>query len=302
MLFEKLLISVVIPCTDRTQGLQKCLVSVLNQLFSGQLEVILVENNSKDREIVPAIVCALNDSRVRHVYLENCENANWARNFGEKESKGNYIAYLDSDDWWDKNHIASCLNFIEKKHANAVYSGYKLHDGLSVQEKRSRQIVNESAYTFLFGKNRGVAQTSSFILNKNVFLDCSWDESLKRSQDYDFFVGVQNTHGWHCKPDLTVNVFWEAGVVRSPSVSAFKAFYGKHSLEMTDIERACYLGEALKSLALHSKHNFLELHEIFKAYRNKLRLIDRLYLYNYYSAIFAARLKLTISKLKSWAK
>ncbi|WP_415890389.1 glycosyltransferase family 2 protein [Neptuniibacter sp. SY11_33] len=299
---NNILVSVVIPCTDRTEGLLRCINSALEQIIEDSIEIIIVENNSHNKNVVSSLVFNLDDERIKHVYMDICDNANCARNYGISLSSGQYIAYLDSDDWWDKAHLESCLNCIKESNVKAIYSGCKLHDGLSVQEKKSRQIEDESAYSFLFGTNRGVAQTSSFFLDKSVFFSASWDESLKRSQDYDFFVSVNNAHGWHYKEDITVNVYWEVGAIRSPSVSSFKGFYEKHSVEMTDDENARYLAEALKSLVLYSKNDFKELHQVFKRYRSKIKLIDRVYLFNYISAYYASHIKTCINKLKSLYK
>ncbi|WP_377109552.1 glycosyltransferase family 2 protein [Pseudoalteromonas sp. R86517] len=289
-LWEIVLISVIVPCTDRVMGLEKCLKSILNQNVSCDFEILLIENNSFDREVVKDLIKSLHSNMIKHHYLDKCENANVARNYGAYKSCGKYIAYLDADDWWAEDHLDTCLNAC-KKGAKAVYSGFVLDNGERQVEKYSRAIKDETAYHFLFNDNKAVAQTSSFFLSKDIFNSCKWDEKLNRSQDYDFFIEVQKKIGWSYKPKLTVYVYWEIGAKRSLCGEAFETFYNKHSPFMTNKEISEYLCEIVKAYALVSKEEYHKFSRFIDRYRNYLDRKNSIIISNYYITLIFYKLK-----------
>jgi glycosyltransferase involved in cell wall biosynthesis len=92
------LVSVVIPAFNRQAYIRQAVESVLAQTYRN-LEVIVVDDGSTDgtREIVQSLRST--DGRVRYIWQENSERA-VARNTGIKNARGDYIAFLDSDDLW----------------------------------------------------------------------------------------------------------------------------------------------------------------------------------------------------------
>lgn len=284
------MISVIIPCTDRVIGLKKCIQSILEQKINCDLEVLLIENNSYDRKIIKNLISSINSNLIQHYYLHKCENANFARNYGVTKSSGKYIAYLDSDDWWSEEHLQTCLVECEKG-AKAVYSGFILDNGVTQEVKCSRAINNETPYHFLFSDNESVAQTSSFFLTRDVFDVCRWDESLKRSQDYDFFIEVQKEIGWSFKPKLTVYVYWEIGAKRTICAEAFETFFYKHSPYMSNKEIAEYLCEIIKAFSLVSKVGYEKFSRIIDDYRIYLNKKNRFIISNYYITLILYKIK-----------
>tara|TARA_B110000211_G_C14092801_1_gene560236 strand:- start:10344 stop:11246 length:903 start_codon:yes stop_codon:yes gene_type:complete len=276
------LVSVVIPCTDRTIGLEQCLNSVLLQNFLGEIEIVLVENNSTDRFVVSSLVKKLSNSRISHFYLENCVNANVARNYGVSSSKGEIIAFLDSDDTWLPNHVDESLKVIAAGNF-AVYSGYLINNGFNRKLIDSRPFgANETACDFLFGVNPGYAQTSSFVLRRSVFDVCCWDDNLKRNQDYDFFITVSDNFKWIYKREITNIVNWPLGEVRTYSFEAFQVFYRKHKSKMGDKTKAGYLFEILRALSIMEKWQYDFFRAEIKSLRSNLGLLKRAQTYNYY--------------------
>ncbi|MGD8172070.1 glycosyltransferase family 2 protein [Vibrio sp. TRT 21S02] len=292
------IVSVIIPCTDRVEGLDRCIMSALAQDCEAIIEVILIENNSNDRSKIPLLIESINDERIKHYYLELCENANWARNYGVEVSSGGFIAYLDSDDWWGEFHIRNNLELMSNG-AQALYSSYTIDNGKYRQAKESYAIGQMSPYEFLFGKNCGVAQTSSFFLDKKVFDIVKWDEDLKRSQDYDFFIRVQKHIGWTYNHNSDVYVYWQEGMARAISVPAFEMFLNKHESMMTENERAQYLSEISKALVETSKKDFLIFRKRLSPYFSCLALKDKLILMNYFSASLYCNFRVQYRRLKA---
>lgn len=289
-------VSVVIPCTDRTTGLKRCLNSALNQSYTGKLEIILVENNSRDRSIVKGLLSDIGNSNIKHHYLEFCDNANVARNYGVSCSAGSIVAFLDSDDEWFENHISSSLDAF--KEGGAVYSGFFLDNEFNRKTKASRQIQsNDSPYSFLFGKNSAFAQTSSYVLKKSVLETYLWDETLKRNQDYDFFIRIQKDIGWRFKSSITTTVFWEEGGARTYSFDAFTRFYKKHCELMTPPERAAYIADVMKGLAMFSEIGYCDFQKRIVPYRKYLSFYDSIFTYNFTITHFLLKFKSVIRRV-----
>jgi len=103
-------ISVIVPVYNVEKYLRECVDSVLAQTFK-DFELILVDDGSPDNSGKICDEYAAKDSRVRVFHKAN-GGVSSARNFGIKESRADYIAFLDSDDWWN-------FRFLEKMHAVA---------------------------------------------------------------------------------------------------------------------------------------------------------------------------------------
>lgn len=89
--------SVVIPTYNRADCIKRCLDSVLNQTCQ-DFEIIVVDNYSDDT--TSEIIQSCNDSRIRFFQIHNHGVIAASRNKGIKEAHGEWICFLDSDDWW----------------------------------------------------------------------------------------------------------------------------------------------------------------------------------------------------------
>lgn len=109
------LISVVIPAYNREATIIYCLQSVLNQTYRN-LEVLVVDDGSTDTTIEK--VKQIIDKRIRLIKMTKNSGAQAARNLGIKRAKGQWIAFLDSDDYW----------FLDKLEKQVKLLDYRLFD------------------------------------------------------------------------------------------------------------------------------------------------------------------------------
>ena len=114
-------ISVIIPIYNSGQYLSRCLNSVLNQTFQS-MEIILVDDGSKDDSLDICKKYALEDERIIVLHQENGGSTK-ARKFGLEVSQGEYIAFVDSDDWIDACLLENLYKLTEKGQADIVASG-----------------------------------------------------------------------------------------------------------------------------------------------------------------------------------
>src|SRR5699024_10882054 len=120
----------------------------------------------------------------------NRGNANFARNLGYDLSETKYVAFLDSDDWWEKEHLTKSIESLEYSGKAAVYSGAIIHSNNSTNFSNTVDIDNFND-PFSLVLNGYFAQTSSYVLNKDLIKNIVvWDTALNRHQDFDYFASI----------------------------------------------------------------------------------------------------------------
>ena len=102
------LISVIIPVYNVEKYLPECIESVLKQTHTN-LEIILVDDGSPDNSPQICDEYAQKDSRIKVIHKEN-GGVSSARNEGLKIAKGEWISFIDADDWVEKNFCEILLN------------------------------------------------------------------------------------------------------------------------------------------------------------------------------------------------
>lgn len=107
MKYEQGLVSVIIPTYKRADKLLRAVNSVCNQTYR-KIEVLVVNDNENDDDYTRALVelmSKITDTRVRLVFQEKHINGAAARNAGIRIAQGEFIAFLDDDDYWDATKI-----------------------------------------------------------------------------------------------------------------------------------------------------------------------------------------------------
>lgn len=122
---ENVKVSVIIPVYNAEQYLKECLESVVHQTLQ-EIEIICVNDGSKDDSISILEAYASEDSRIRVVSQKN-SGAGIARNNGIKMSSGEYIAFLDSDDWFEPDALEKMYLQATKDEAEVCVCGRTDH-------------------------------------------------------------------------------------------------------------------------------------------------------------------------------
>ena len=116
------LISVIVPVYNVEQYLNRCVESIQNQTYQN-LEIILVDDGSPDN--CPQICDELetSDSRIKVIHKLN-EGAGFARNAGLGVATGDYVTFIDSDDWISQTHIENLYCAIKDSKADVAVGGH----------------------------------------------------------------------------------------------------------------------------------------------------------------------------------
>lgn len=195
------LVSIVVPAFNAERFLSRTLASAQRQTHN-RLEIIIVDDGSTDgtRSIVESI--AAQDDRVRIVSVKNGGVAS-ARNVGIDEAKGEFIAFLDSDDLWHPEKIADQVAALTVRNTNGAVASYTLMRLIDVHDRflHNGSGVGHSGYIFarhLF--SRPVGNGSSLFLFRERALsvggfDTSWAANgLGGCEDLDLELRLAARH------------------------------------------------------------------------------------------------------------
>lgn len=120
---EKPLISVIVPIynTDKYTGI--CIESLINQRYK-KLEIILVDDGSTDRCPEICDLYTRKDNRIKVIHKKNGGLVS-GRKTGMQASTGDYVGYVDGDDWVGEGYFESVVNVISSENPDVVISGWK---------------------------------------------------------------------------------------------------------------------------------------------------------------------------------
>lgn len=114
-------VSVVIPVYNAEEHLRQCLDSVVHQTFT-DIEIICVDDGSRDGSLEILREYKESDSRIQVICQEN-SGAGAARNTGLRQATGEYLAFLDSDDFFEPDMLEAAVKGAEQYHADFVVFG-----------------------------------------------------------------------------------------------------------------------------------------------------------------------------------
>ena len=198
------MVSVIIPTYNRAKKIKDAVESVINQTWK-DLEVIVIDDGSTDntKEVLTTII----DSRIRYEYQQN-SGACVARNRGITLSRGEYIAFHDSDDVWLPTKLQEQMEKIEKTNADILFCKYFLHYA-SEKERKMPEKIREgflTPITNLFGIG-----TPTLIAKRSVFEEYKFDVSFPRFQELEMLYRATKKYSLYCMDKALVLVDYNDG-------------------------------------------------------------------------------------------
>ena len=116
-----MLITIIIPIYNRAKTLPECLDSIINQEHS-EFECLLIDDGSHDDSLKVCNDYADKDSRFR-VFHKTNGGVGSARNLGLENATGEWVAFVDSDDWLESNAYEQMMSELQKKDLDVVFCG-----------------------------------------------------------------------------------------------------------------------------------------------------------------------------------
>lgn len=179
------MVSVIIPMYNAQNTILRCIDSVLNQTYKGNIEILIINDGSNDnsKEIVEDFI-EKNISEIEiAVYNKKNGGVSSARNEGIKEAKGDFVALLDADDEWLPEKLENQLSILQK------YPTIHFLGGLIIDPLKNNGELFEITLTKLVFKN--YFQPSTVIFRKEVINKVGlFDESQKYAEEGNYFIRV----------------------------------------------------------------------------------------------------------------
>jgi len=183
--------SVIIPLYNKEKFIEKTLLSVLQQSFR-DFEIVLVNDGSTDGS--EAIVLKQTDSRIRY-YSKSNEGVSSARNFGIEKAIGTHIAFLDADDYWYPDFLATFQQTVLQFPEQLVFAAAKeiqtaektFPAGYSFQKNERPQLLDY----FESSKKESILWTSCAVFHKSVFERVGvFDRTIQIGEDTDLWIRI----------------------------------------------------------------------------------------------------------------
>lgn len=225
-------VSVVIPVYNRAQLLPRALESALSQ--AEVLEVLVVDDASADHP--EEAVRLAGDARVRCIRQERNQGPAAARNRGVREAKGEFVAFLDSDDAWRPGKLAAQLRFLREQGADAVFSAFQRHHaGEEAEDIFPRPEVKPGRvrYTDLLFEN--LVGCPTLLARRDVLP--AFDESLRALEDWELALTLARDHCLVYDGVCRLDVYLQPASVSTDSPALLAAAHALYLRHCADINR-----------------------------------------------------------------
>jgi len=187
------LVSVIIPTYNtKPEWLQQAIESALNQSY-GNIEIIVVDDCSDIA--FSGLDLVLKDERVLWISNEKNSGVSATRNYGAKISRGKYLAFLDSDDWWEPQKIQIQLKEIQAENLGWCYSSANLCEMGGDFQSRINAKYRGDILADLLKRQIVVGSCSSVIVKKEIFDSvCGFDVKTFLVEDWDLWIRISKNH------------------------------------------------------------------------------------------------------------
>ncbi|MBU2541424.1 MAG: glycosyltransferase family 2 protein [Candidatus Omnitrophica bacterium] len=189
----RLLISVIIITYNRSFVIKRAIESVLKQTYK-DLEIILIDDASSDN--THEIISSITDDRVKLVRHDKNKGVAVSRNTGLKNSKGEFITFLDDDDEWLPEKLQTQLDLFKKLNSDVglIYTnGFSEDEGrIFITERINSKVIYDPSKDKFFPLRVLITPPSSWMLPMEVIKRIGYfDEAMYNNwDDGDYFVRI----------------------------------------------------------------------------------------------------------------
>ena len=168
-------ITVIIPSYNVKEYIEECLESLKNQTFT-DFEVLCVDDGSNDGTADIIKEYAVSDPRFQYVSMDHCGKAGLMRNEGIKRAKGEYLLFLDSDDFFEPELLEHSLNKIKIDQADVCMYDARLYFGDTGKYRKSN-VMQKKEYL----PQTMPVEGKTFPYVFNIGTGCPWTSLFKKS-------------------------------------------------------------------------------------------------------------------------
>ena len=187
-------VEIVLPNYNSAPYLEETINSVISQTFTNwKLTIIDGKSNDETRQILKKYN---NHPKINIIFLEKNKKAGFCRNFAIRNSKSDYIAFIDSDDLWEKDKLLKQLDFMIKNKYYFTYTNYQPFIS-DKKENKLKEIIPEKFFTFeKFVRNTSIA-TSAMIIKRSTIGNIKFSNT-EICEDYFFKCQILKKINFAC--------------------------------------------------------------------------------------------------------
>jgi glycosyltransferase involved in cell wall biosynthesis len=206
------LVSIIIPTYNRAEELKRALQSVFDQTFTNW-EILIIDNHSVDD--TDKLIKSLSDPRIKLFKVHNEGVIAASRNLGLKHALGEYIAFLDSDDWWLPKKLEESIKYMNQG-ADVVYHDLfvvtKLDQRFNWRRTWGRQLKSPVFYD-LVEKGPTLPNSSVVVRKKilNAINGLSEDKNMIGIEDYDAWLRIALLSEKFKRIPQVLGFYWAGG-------------------------------------------------------------------------------------------
>ncbi len=204
-------ISVIVPVFNLEEYIGECLESILKQTFQN-IEIIVVDDNSSDGSVKVIEQLARKDFRIKMILLDENRGAGHARNVGMQSARGDYLMFLDGDDFFSTDMLEKLYSICEKYSADVAVCNAYMHDHVSGKN----DLFDETA-RFQFDKIGIPFQLKEIAPYAFQFMhEMAWNKLFRRELVLNTGVKFQEQHNANDQFFVFANLMSAANIVMLP--------------------------------------------------------------------------------------
>lgn len=256
------LISVIVPVYKVEIYLHRCVDSILGQTYSN-LEVILVDDGSPDNCGAICDEYQKKDDRVKVIHKINSGLSD-ARNLGISEAKGDYLAFVDSDDFINERYIETLYSMCVENNAQISQCGFTKISDRNI-DRKTKQVSRYEVKTY---DSLGILR--KLYAPQNIEIDVAWNKLYRR--------------------ELFGKIIFPKGRIYEDFATTYRLFYKAEKIAVTEeplyyyfmsdrsITRSGFYQKKFDFILTYEERlEFFKVHSLWEIYRNTL--------YSYYFAL-----------------
>ncbi len=194
-------VSVIIPTHNRPEQLRRAVRSVLNQTYTAVEIIVADDASTKD---VEAVVKELGDERISYVRQETNKGAPAARNMGFRQSRGEYVLFLDDDDELLPEQIERLVQFSLEQKDKPGMVGCGFYYKVEGAEKKYHPTIpphDDNMYRLLLRSNIFIMH--SLLIRRECIEQAGYfDEALVACQDWDLWIRIAREYTIAVLPEI----------------------------------------------------------------------------------------------------
>lgn len=188
----KRLVSIIVPVYNSERTLERCVLSLMNQTYK-RIEIILIDDGSTDCSYDICHELKKCDNRIVVIHQDNC-GVSETRNIGISKSNGEFIMFVDSDDYVEHSFVESYLHYIDSD-IDCVYGEFQRNDkngalvGIDNEFDKPIYIINDKEIDW-FSRENFHFSVWAVLFKSKLLENMQFDKQIFVGEDTLFFISV----------------------------------------------------------------------------------------------------------------